>query len=134
MFQMLLGHLVGDYLLQTNEMALNKAKSTWFGWYNAFIHCLIYTYAVCLLMNNFDWYWVLAVFFSHFPIDKFSLADYYMHYIKGSGLKDYLRSKPNKGVKLREETLNGGFNAYVYALTDNTLHLLIMYFAYMLIY
>lgn len=144
MFQLLLGYLVGDYLLQNEFIALNKSKNNLTGWITAIVHCLLYTFAVCLIMWNFDWYWILIVFSSHFPIDKFGLAEKYMHYIKGKGLKDFINknnwivdietaSKPIK-VHTRYDILEGGFTAFIYAVTDNTLHLLIMYIAYNVIY
>ena len=146
-FQMLLGHLCGDYLFQNEFMALNKSKNTLEGWFAAFIHCVLYTFAVCLFMMNFDLIWIVVVFLSHFPIDKFSLAEKYMHYVKGKGMKDYVakdrfiivegqkyESAFTKPRLNRYDALEGGFTAFVYALTDNTMHLIIMYLAYNLIY
>lgn len=142
MFELLLGHLAGDYLLQNEWMALNKSKNTLNGWMAAFMHCILYTVAICLFMWNFDWYWMVVVFLSHFPIDKFSLAEKYLHFIKGKGLKDYVYKngiwdnglpKP-QGQLNRYDALEGGFTAFVYAVTDNTMHLILMWGAYQLIY
>jgi len=132
MFTLLLGHLTGDYLLQNSWMALNKTKNTFNGWMAALVHCLIYTAAVCLFMWNFDMIWIGVVFLSHFPIDKFGLGDKYMHYLKGGGLKDYVYENDNPVTRLT--TLEGGFKAFVYAMTDNTMHLILMWGAYQLIY
>ena len=44
--RMLFGHLLGDYLLQSSTMALNKKKSV--KW--ASIHCFVWTLAVCVLI------------------------------------------------------------------------------------
>lgn len=146
MFELLLGHLAGDYLLQNEWMALTKSKNTLNGWIAAFVHCIIYTLAVCLFMWNFDWYWMIVVFLTHFPIDKFSLADKYLHFIKGKGLKDYVKKdgfwdgimyapKPFENQNLnRYDVLEGGFTAVVYTVTDNTMHLILMWGAYQLIY
>lgn len=41
----LLGHLVGDYLFQTNWMAKEKSKN----WAALLLHCTIYTFSVWLL-------------------------------------------------------------------------------------
>lgn len=138
MFEMLLGHLTGDYLFQNEWMATNKSKNTWIGWLAAIIHCLLYTLAVCLFMWNFQLIWIIAVFFSHFFIDKFGLAEFYMRGIKKSGLRDYINqtnsnshySDNNTG----QDMLTGGFRAVVYAVTDNTLHLILMWAAFKLIY
>lgn len=145
MFEMLLGHLVGDYLLQNHWLAMNKTKNSFQGWGAAVIHCLIYTLAVTTIMWNFDWIWIVAVFASHFFIDKFGLAEYYMHYIKGYGMKDFVEknkmesiphephfNRPKKITSLI--VLEGGFVALIYAVTDNTMHLVLMWGAYNLIY
>lgn len=144
MFEMLLGHLVGDYLLQNQWMALNKSKNTIIGWISALIHCILYTIAVCLIMWNFDLIWIVVVFLSHFPIDKFGLAEFYLNKIKNTGLKKYVHKDQWKSElkysaapesKLnRFDALEGGFAAFVYGVTDNTLHLLIMWLAYQIIY
>jgi hypothetical protein len=133
MFEMLLGHLAGDYLLQTEWIAMNKSKNTWVGWSAALIHCLLYTFAVCLFMWNFQPIWMILVFFTHFPIDKFALAEKYMHYIKGKGMKDYVNK--DRFLELtRYDMLEGGFTAIVYTITDNSMHLILMWGAWQIIY
>jgi hypothetical protein len=142
---MLLGHLVGDYLLQNEWMALNKTKYSWIGWLSAFIHCILYTLSVCLFTWKFKLIWIIAIFISHFPIDKFGLAELYMHYIKGKGMKDYVHkydwvnklkytTKPEIPPVDRYVALEGGFTALVYAITDNSMHLVLMYLAYKIIF
>jgi hypothetical protein len=137
-FQMLLGHLCGDYLLQNEYLAINKSKNTWIGWLTAFIHCIFYTLAVCLFMWNFQLIWIIAVFCSHFFIDKFGLAEKYMKYVKRSSLRDYINeadsNRYDKDNSVGQDMLTGGFRAFVYAVTDNTMHLILMYLAYKLIY
>jgi len=136
---MLLGHLVGDYLLQNEWMAMNKSKNTWIGWSAALLHCVIYTWTICIFMQNFDLIWWVAVFLSHFPIDKFALGEKYMR-LKGSSLRSYIDriNHPtfNDYVDKHtgEDMLTGGFRAVVYAVTDNTMHLLLMYIAFQIIY
>ena len=131
MFELLLGHLVGDYLFQTKWMAENKGDYDLNGWLAAFVHCIIYTLAVCLLMWNFDLIWIVVVFLSHFPIDKFSLGEKYMHYVKGYGLWDYINTS---GWIARKDVVKGSFTTLVYTVTDNTMHLLLMWGAYKIIY
>ncbi len=140
MFEMLLGHLVGDYLLQNEFLALNKSKNTKIGWLAAFVHCILYTLAVCTLMWEFTPIWMLVVFLSHFPIDKFSLAEQYLTYIKGYGMRQYVHDvnsgQPHKYINTSpgNNMLKGGFTAVVYTITDNTMHLLLMYGAYQIIF
>jgi hypothetical protein len=134
MFQMLLGHLVGDYLLQNEWMAMNKSKNNMKGTIAAMVHCLLYTFAVCLFMWNFQLIWIIVVFLSHFPIDKFALGEKYMHYLKGKGLKDYVVRYSQNKIPNGYDALEGGFSAVVYTITDNTMHLVLMFIAYKLIY
>ena len=135
MFELLLGHLVGDYLLQTEDMAINKSKNTNHGWAAAFIHCFIYTWAICLFTWKFDLLWFVLVFASHFFIDKFALANYYMHYIKGKSMKDYVNKDILVGTRTtRYDIIEGGFTTIVYTVCDNTMHLLLMWGAYKILY
>jgi hypothetical protein len=131
MFTLLLGHLTGDYLLQNQWMALNKSRNTLKGWIAAFIHCIIYTASVCVFMWNFDLIWIVVVFLSHFPIDKFSLGEKYLYYLTGGSLTDYAK-KDN--VVTHMEVLVGGFATLRYLIIDNGLHILIMWGAYQIIY
>lgn len=71
---MLVGHLVGDFLLQNDWMALHKTRSTW----HCLVHVTIYTLAVSLLADDCSWLFLAAVFLPHFVIDRFRLPRYYM--------------------------------------------------------
>ena len=67
---MLVCHLVGDYLLQSDWMATNKTKSSW--------PCLAhaFTYAIPFLFLTQS-PWALAIIIStHFIIDRWRLARY----------------------------------------------------------
>lgn len=142
--ELILGHLAGDYLLQNEWMAMNKGKNNLIGYVSALVHCIIYTLTICLFMGNFDPIWMVAVFLTHFPIDKFKLAEHYMHFIKGKGMKDYVDKdkwmmgmvymKPDKKELNRYDMLEGGFTSIVYTVTDNAMHLILMWGAYKLIY
>lgn len=163
MFELLLGHLAGDYLLQNEWMAQNKSKNTLTGWLSALVHCIIYTLAICLFMQDFSLLWIGVVFLTHFPIDKFSLAEHYMHLIKGKGMRDYVRKDNHQGISARGkgsvnedgviheyellgfetvrqlplnrmDALEGGFSAVIYTITDNAMHLILMWGAYQIIY
>lgn len=103
--EMILGHLVGDYLLQPQTMAINKGKSTKLGWAYCFFHCLIYTTSILIFVGEFSFLLFFLIFLTHFPIDKFSLAQYLF-----KGL-DF--SKPG--------------HLFLYAVKDNTIHLVLMY-------
>ena len=126
MYEMLLGHLCGDYLLQNGYLAKNKSNNDLAGWLAAFIHCILYTFSVCLFMWNFHLIWIAVVFCSHFFIDKFAFGKWYLKHIKGLEMDDYRWEYHGE--------LTAGFTAVVYTITDNTMHLILMWGAYKLIY
>ncbi|MFT4689698.1 MAG: hypothetical protein ACJASX_002110 [Limisphaerales bacterium] len=67
----LLLHLVGDYLLQTEQMALRKVKS----WFWAILHALVYSLPFLLIINAGTIGW-LTIFITHAFIDRYRLANY----------------------------------------------------------
>ena len=69
MLQLIL-HLVGDYLLQSTWMAVNKTERT----LPCLCHCLLYTLPFGLLTQS--WVALGIIFGSHFLIDRFKLARY----------------------------------------------------------
>ena len=131
MFEMLLGHLVGDYLLQNNWMAFNKQKYNLTGWIICIIHCILYTLSVCILMNTWSLQWFILVFFSHFIIDKFGIAELYLQLIKGRSLVKFI--KENKDYT-SYGMIQSSFNGIVYTMTDNTMHLLLMYIGWKILF
>ena len=75
MIEAIVGHLVGDYLLQNDWMALNKKKST----FHCVVHCLIWTACVCL----FSWGTIgviggVVLFVTHFVQDRTNVIGVYM--------------------------------------------------------
>jgi magnesium-transporting ATPase (P-type) len=133
MFEMLLGHLVGDYLLQNNWMALGKSKHNGLGWFTCTVHCILYAIAVCAVMGAWSVSWFGIVFASHFVIDKFGIAEHYLVLIRGRSLQQYLDNEENK-IWSPYIGLRGGFYIFVYVVVDNTMHLLLMYGAWNLLY
>nr|WP_285851213.1 DUF3307 domain-containing protein [Sporosarcina aquimarina] len=67
---MLIGHLIGDYLLQTSWMAAGKATK----WAPLLTHCFVYTSAVSaslLIDTGMIPLWVVAIIFvSHVILDR----------------------------------------------------------------
>ena len=128
-FRMLLGHIVGDYFLQNNWMALSKGKHNGLGWTTCLVHCLLYTLAVCTLMWCFNPIWIVIVFLSHFIIDKFGIPEKYLQLIRGRSLEVFQKQNDPYDAHIG---LRAGFNVYVYITVDNGMHLLLMYFGYLL--
>jgi len=137
----LLGHMVGDYLLQNNWMAMNKGGST----LKCAVHCLIYTWAVDIFTYPFfhhDWRWLALVFLSYFPIDRWSLADKWLRHIGGRSMTRFM-ADGHKNIPAEAEgeaseyrnyhALRAGFTSLVYAAADNTMHLVILYYSALLL-
>lgn len=132
---LIFGHLIGDYLLQSRAMALNKQGKAGM----CFLHCVIYAFAVLAMTasyfpTNHWYYWWLFVFSTHFSIDYCGFADIWLEFIRGRSLRYFLRRGkdliPASGDFDWENywVLRGGFTALVYAVADNTLHLLALWF------
>lgn len=75
-FGLLIGHLVGDYILQNDWMAANKTKSH----FACAVHCLVYTFAVaCFTLSWMPWWGLLVCFLAHYPLDRWRLAYHWMN-------------------------------------------------------
>jgi hypothetical protein len=74
-----MGHLLGDYLLQNDWIALGKANRSW----PCLVHCLCYTAAIAILAMSWDgrisgmtisfplqWWALPLVFVTHFVVDR----------------------------------------------------------------
>lgn len=77
----LIGHLVGDYLLQNDWMAANKKLST----VPCAIHCALWASAVVLFAEWPLWAW-FPLFVAHFIQDRTQIIAAYMHLI---GQRDF---------------------------------------------
>ena len=86
---LVMGHLVGDFLLQNKWMAMNKSKNT----FKCIVHCLLYTLAVWGFTQHIvtSFYWPILIFVSHFPIDRWSLADKWLNLIGARSLPNFLQ-------------------------------------------
>ena len=118
--RIILGHLVGDYLLQPKKMAITKSARGIKGVIWCLAHCLVYTSIICLFTETTDYLKISLIFLSHFPIDRWSLASYWLRVIKGRDLMTAFKSK----TEFHEIDLS--FSIIVYVIVDNTLHLLLM--------
>jgi len=122
-FQLLMGHLVGDYLFQSTIMATTKGQAkTLQGWLWCLLHCLIYTLSICLCLWHFDWVFFVLIFNSHFWIDKFSLAEKWAQLTGGRTFE-----KAAKEPDLDKRPFSIAFTCLVYVVVDNTMHLLLMW-------
>lgn len=121
--EQLIAHLVGDYLLQSDWMALGKRKS--FG--IAVDHALVYSLPFLLLQPSLlAW---LIIMSSHAVIDHFGLARYVCF------AKNFL-APPSKWPEWDKTNATGydidkplWMSTWLFILADNTLHLSINYAA-----
>ncbi len=131
LFLMLLGHFVGDYLLQPLWMAKGKMENTTYGAGICALHSFIYTLVVAIFIGLFsDSVESFTIFFiishiSHYFIDRYSLGNLWLKLIQGRWID---KRKLRHPILNREEGFSIGFSAIVYAVVDNTWHILIMFF------
>jgi hypothetical protein len=121
----IVGHFVGDYLLQNDWMALNKTKRNKLGWQACSLHVILYTLSVVICLSLADksvflmwWIW-LIIGIPHYLIDHYSLASYIM--LWKNGVKPFEVVKDDDPIDIKA-LWKVGFNAPVYILNDNTLH------------
>jgi hypothetical protein len=84
---MILAHLLGDFVWQTDFMAQNKTKYNWV----AALHAAVYTVAIGGMLFPQFWYSketaavfalkLLIVFITHYLMDRYSLAKRYMQLV-----------------------------------------------------
>lgn len=116
MLQILL-HLIGDYLLQNDWMAARKTRFDLEGWLACSIHSILYTLP---FMFFFTIKTCAIILVTHFLIDKFQLALYWI-----------------KLINWRKESTNYGFSdkkpvwvaLWLFVIIDNSFHLIINYAA-----
>ena len=146
----ILGHFVGDYMLQTHNEALGKSKKGSLGRYLCFQHCFKYSVVVALFVavadgwmfnvNSTIWWNFLSAFIiaflSHFFIDRYSFGFTWMRWIKQTKFEDtFTECKvalplPGRTTYIQIDNLRAFFIPIVYVACDNTMHLVLMWFAY----
>lgn len=80
---LLVGHLVGDFVLQTRWMAERKATQ----WLPLMAHCLLYTLVIVLFAlpaGGLSLPAVALVFFSHAVLDRRFFVDFWARRVTGA--------------------------------------------------
>lgn len=133
MLQLIL-HGIGDYYLQTDYQAITKKKKGTEGFYACLKHCT--TYSLPFLFIG-SWMAVLAIFISHFIIDRTNLVAYLL------AMKNNVKKKPVPEGKMgwsfpyMYDISNFGFHKdrpfaisiWLYIICDNILHIICNYLA-----
>lgn len=119
--EQLLLHLVGDYVLQTDWMAVNKVKR----WFPALVHALVYSGLFLLFRPS--WSAFAAIAGTHFIIDRYRVARYVV-FVKnriGGSLKPWSECS----VTGYHHSMPIWMATWLVIITDNTMHLVINYSA-----
>ncbi len=128
MIQMIIAHLIGDWILQPRKMAVAKGEHTLRGWLFCFLHVSIYTLCFVVLVPHHSFWFYVSIFIPHFIIDKWSLMGYWIKFRDGvEWWKAYeIKTQPDDFYA----RLEMGFAGIRYALEDNTAHLVCLYLTY----
>jgi hypothetical protein len=87
---LLVGHLIGDYLLQTRWMAEKKGQK----WLPLLVHSLVYTLVVsglALLAKGLSIGAIAMIFLSHVFLDRRRFINFWAEKINGTGNIDWLK-------------------------------------------
>ena len=119
MLQLIL-HLIGDYLLQSDWMALNKTKCS----KAAAAHALVYSLPFLILEPSLAAFSVICI--THFFIDRFRLARYVV-YARNIILqpKKYRNSWDDCRETGYHKDVPQWLSIWLLVACDNTIHLLI---------
>jgi Protein of unknown function (DUF3307) len=130
---MMLGHFVGDYLLQNQWMAVGKSHPGKRGHIACTVHVTLYTLAVSLFSGIWSLPFLAVVFVPHWIIDRWSLATYLLKWKNGYTMKQVWEKAPLCAApapdQLEQNVWKVAFAAPVYIANDNTLHFICLWLA-----
>lgn len=95
--------------MQSDWIATNKGKVTFMGWVACWCHCMLYSLPFGVVYDAKVW---AVVFLSHFIIDKFGLAKYWMSMM---------------GICKSEKLYPIWLSTFLTIVIDNTMHLICNY-------
>jgi hypothetical protein len=128
-FRLIIGHLIGDYFLQNDWMALNKKEKG----FRCFIHCFVYTLAIyistipelSMLGTSQKWIITSLILMTHFMLDGTAVIENWFYFINGrnwsKAMADYDESKDIYSVAYI------CYTAIVHTVADNTIHIVTLY-------
>lgn len=102
-------HFIGDYLLQNDWMASNKTKNS----LAALCHAIIYSLPFLIILNFKFW---LIVFLTHFFIDRYRLAIFWVKLINNNWSSNNYGFKDDKPKWL---------STWLLIIIDNIWHIII---------
>lgn len=120
---LLILHLIGDYILQTDKMASEKIHKTEMALLHAFVYSVPFYLFLDLSIMAF-----MVIFISHAVIDRYRLAKYVIF------ARNWLHDRT---LKWKDCSATGfhkdkpvWMSVWLMIITDNTMHLTINYLAY----
>lgn len=132
--QIVLAHLVGDYLLQSDWMATEKTKR----WWPAILHGVLYTLPFVLITQS--WQALAVISSTHVVIDRFRLARH-IGWLKNWMAPIRVRRASEGGAHVEFESYNPPWDecratgypktkpawmaVWLMIIADNTIHLLV---------
>jgi len=135
LFRLLMGHLVGDYLLQSNKMALNKKTNL--AW--AAIHCFCWTITVCFfllpeigplpisqLVGAFALIWSSHLLLDYGFGTKYGLVNVWLKLVGSRSIEGTIEYCASDEPEVKKRFMVS-FTALVQTVADNTLHLMLLY-------
>lgn len=114
MIQLLL-HGLGDYLIQSDWMALNKKKKNLTGEIACQIHCITYALPFFLIGNYIQ---VFLIYITHYIIDRFHIIEWFL------AIRNGVYHTDNFGYSLERPVV---LTLWLYIITDNLIHLIFNY-------
>lgn len=118
--QIVLAHLVGDYLLQNDYLANEKTKR----WKPAVIHGVLYTVPFAFITQS--WAALLVICVTHIVIDRLRLAKHFIwavNQIAPKGFRySWTEARDNAGYTAAKPAW---MSVWLMIIVDNTIHLLI---------
>lgn len=108
--ELILSHLIGDYVLQNNWMANNKTTKS----LAALVHVIVYTLPFLILVDM-QWQGYVVIALTHFLIDRWRLARYWCRFF-GVGTAAFYEKDVETPPFL---------SVWLMIIVDNTFHLTI---------
>lgn len=106
----MIGHLVGDYIVQNDWMAVNKKKSSW----PCLVHCILWTASVLIFSMTWNVWLALWLFATHFAIDRTGFILWWMNNVSGQ-----------KGFASAD-----GLKPWSFIMVDNVFHLMTIWIGF----
>jgi hypothetical protein len=131
MIQLLL-HLLGDFIIQNDWMALNKKKKSWIGELACHVHCITYALPFLFIASPLS---VLIIYITHYLIDRTNVIMYFLAFRNNTKKEIWKKSSYGRKYMIYDIS-NFGFNKirpfaisiWLFFIVDNCFHIAINYF------